>query len=73
MRNRRVNETQKLPLGLGSVIKNLLRNVNEADHCSILALDEASDQTFLDLEELELGNELLVDAFHARKVLDNKI
>lgn len=65
VRDGRVDQAQEFSLSLRSVIKDLLRDVDEADHCFLLLTLKGLYQTLLDLEEFELWNVLVIDTFHA--------
>jgi hypothetical protein len=66
MRNRRIYQTKEFSLSFRCVIKNLLGDIDEADHSPLLSTLKTFYQTFLNLEELELRDVLFIDASHAR-------
>jgi hypothetical protein len=60
-----VDKGQEFSLCPGGVVQDLLRDVVEAEHHSLLLI-KALDAAFLELDELELGYKLLFNALHAR-------
>lgn len=68
-----VDEGEKFSLCLGCVVKDLLGNVNEAEHNSVLLAIIRLDIALLDLDELEFRNILFINILHAWQVLDNDV
>ena len=67
MGNGRINQAQKFFLGFGTVIQNLLRNVNKTDHCFFGVVSHCFNLALLDLEELEFRYILLINILHTGK------
>ena len=68
-----VDERKEFSLCLGGVVEDLLRNVNEAKHNSILLAIISLDVALLDLDELEFWNVLLIYILHAWQVLHDDV
>ena len=72
----RVDKRQQLTFGLGRVVENLLRDIDEADHGFLdLTLFRVLSATFklalVYLEEFKRRNKLLIDVLHARQISKN--
>jgi len=64
MRDGGINQTEKLTLGSGRIIEDLLRNVDEADHNFNVLGCLCFYERLLDLEEFEFRDKLVIDVFH---------
>ena len=68
-----VDEREELSLSLRGVVEDLLGNVNEAEHNSVLLAIIRLDVTLLDLDEFELWNILFINILHAWQVLHDDV
>ena len=72
MGNSRIDQAQEFFFGFGTVIQNLLRNVNETDHLFFGVVSHSFNLALFDLEELEFRHILLINILHTRNAFNDE-
>ena len=68
-----VDQREELSFCFRGVVEDLLRNVNEAKHNSVLLAIISLDVALLDLDKLEFWNVLFIYIFHAWQVFHDNV